>query len=278
MIVSLLVPLQLLALAAPVSHSDSALVQATRYEYSTETKSEGPVAVQISGLYAVTYTDRKSRMDVLKATGPQTPGKQTAGSFTLKTDQHVYSVDPEKHEYSEMSPENLKAQAGDLMKAMKGMQFKFSDFKFDVSDLGDGATLLGHPTRRQKIKQRMTVTAVMMGDTVAISIESTQETWKAKDLRGAIDPTIADDTSFSTPFGDIIPQADVDKLKAEMAKAPKGLPLKSVTETTTYFGPMEINATVNMVVTKIEKVNVPASLFELPKGYKLVDLPPIRPR
>jgi hypothetical protein len=278
MIVSLLVPLQVLALAAPAPRSDSALVQATRYEYSTESKSEGPAPMQMSGDYAVTYTDRNSRIDVLKTTGPQAPGKQSAGSFTLNTDQHVYSVDPEKREYSEVSPENLKAQTGELMKTMKGMQLKFSDFKFDVTDLGDGEPLLGHPTTRQKIKQRMTVTAVIVGDTVAITVESTQETWKAKDLRGAIDPTIAADTSLSSPFGDIIPQADIDKLKAAMEKVPKGLPLKSVTHTTSYLGPMEINVTMNMVVTKIERVSVPVSLFELPSGYKLVDLPRIKPQ
>jgi hypothetical protein len=63
-----------------------------------------------------------------------------------------------------------------------------------------------------------------------------------------------------------------------MAKMPKGLPLKSASHTTSYFGPMDVTLTMNTQVTKIEKVSVPASLFELPKGYKLVDLPTLKPR
>jgi hypothetical protein len=278
MIVSLLVPLQVLALAAPAHRSDSALIQATRYEYSTESKSEGPTAANTSGRYVATFTDRHFRVDVLESTGPDTPGKPSAGSFMLSRDRQVYSIDTVKHEYYEFSPEKLKQQMGEMMKAVPGMQMKFSGFKFDVTDLGDGENILDHPTRRWKIRQLMNVTTIMMGDTISISMETTQETWSAKDMFGPGNPMTSVDSGAVSVFGDLIPAAELAGLRASMAKMPKGLPLKSASHTTSYFGPMDVTLTMNTQVTKIEKVRVPASLFELPKGYKLVDLPTLKPR
>ena len=278
MIVSLLVSLQILALAAPAPRSDSALVQATRYEYSTESKTEGPTAGTTSGRYVATFTDKHFRVDVLESTGPDTPGKPAAGSFMLASDRQVYSIDTVKHEYYEFSPEKLKQQMSDMMKAVPGMQMKFSGFKFDVTDLGDGENILGHPTRKWKIRQLMNVTTIMMGDTISISMETTQETWSAKDFFGPGNPMTSADSGAVSMFGDMIPADELAGLRASMAKMPKGIPLKSASHTTSYFGPVDVTLTMNTQVTKIEKVSVSSSIFDLPKGYKQVELPGFKQR
>lgn len=278
MIVSLLVSLQLVALATPAQRVESVPISATRYEYSTESKSEGPTAVNSSGRYVATYTDKHFRVDVLESTGADTPGKPAAGSFMLSRDRHVYSIDTVKHEYYEFSPEKLKQQMGEMMKAVPGMQMKFSGFKFDVTDLGDGENILGHPTRKWKIRQLMNVTTIMMGDTISISMETTQETWSAKDIFGPGNPMTSADSGAVSMFGDMIPSAELAALRASMAKMPTGIPLKSTSHTTSYFGPMDVTLTMSTQVTKIEKVTVSSSIFDLPEGYKQVDLPGFKTR
>jgi hypothetical protein len=113
----------------------------------------------------------------------------------------------------------------------------------------------------------------MMGDTISISMETTQETWSAKDFFGPGNPMTSADSGPVSTFGDMIPAAELAGLRASMAKMPKGVPLKSETHTTSYFGPVDMTLTMNTWVTKIEKVSVSSSIFDLPTGYKQVELP-----
>jgi hypothetical protein len=277
MIVTLLLQVIATSVSSPGAPSPAASIKATRYEFSTESKSQGPVAMNTSGRYLATYVKDQLRIDVLSQTGPNSGLGPSAGSYMLVGNEHFFLVDTAKHEYSELSGKNVKAQMTEVLKAIPGVQFKFSDFKVDVKDLGDGQKILGHSTRRWRVSQVMNVSVIMMGDTVTVSSETVQETSHAKDLFGPSNPMVRLD-SASTQFNDIMPAEHIAKLKAAYAQLPKGIPLKLTSRTTSYFGENDFGITSTTEVTKIYPVTVISSQFAVPKDYKLVDLPGLNSR
>lgn len=272
MIASLLLQVIATSVSSPPVPSPAVPVKATRYEFSTDSKSQGPVAMNMSSRYVATYVKDQLRIDVLSETGPNSTPGPAAGSYMLVGNGHFLSVDTAKHEYSELRGEKMKAQMTEMLKAIPGVQLKFSDFKVDVKDLGDGQEILGHPTRRWRVSQLVNVSVIMMGDTVTVSSETVQETSHAKDLFGPSNPMVRLD-SASTQFNDIIPAEHIAKLKAAYARLPKGIPLKLTSRSTSYFGDTDFSMTSTTDVTKIYPVKVISSQFAVPKDYKLVELP-----
>ena len=277
MIASLLLQVIATSVASPPVPSPAVPVKATRYEFSTESKSEGPVAVNMSGRYMATYVKDQMRIDVLSQTGSNAALGPGAGSYMLIGKGRFFSVDTVKHEYSELSGKKVKAQMTEMLKAIPGVQLKFSDLKVDVKDLGDGQTILGHPTRRWRISQVVNVSVIMMGDTMTVSSETVQETSYAKDLFAPSNPMVRLD-SASTQFDDIMPAEHIKKLRAAYAQLPKGIPLKLTSRSTSYFGDTDSSFTSTTEVSKIYPVTVVSSQFAVPKDYKLVDLPGLNSR
>jgi hypothetical protein len=277
MIASLLLQVIATSVSSPPIPSPVVPVKATRYEFSTESKSQGPVAMNMSGRYLATYVTDQLRIDVLSQTGANSAVGPSAGSYMLVGKGHFFSVDTAKHEYSELSSKKVKAQMTEMLKAIPGVQLEFSDFKVDVKDLGDGPAILGHATRRWRVSQVVNVSVIMMGDTVTVSSETVQETSYAKDLFGPSNPMVKLD-SASTQFNDIMPAEHIAKLKAAYAQLPKGIPLKLTSRSTSYFGETDFSITSTTDVTKIYPVTVISSQFTVPKDYKLVDFPGLNSR
>jgi hypothetical protein len=277
MIASLLLQVIATSVSSPPIPSPVVPVKATRYEFSTESKSQGPVAMNMSGRYLATYVTDQLRIDVLSQTGANSAVGPSAGSYMLVGKGHFFSVDTAKHEYSELSSKKVKAQMTEMLKAIPGVQLEFSDFKVDVKDLGDGPAILGHATRRWRVSQVVNVSVIMMGDTVTVSSETVQETSHAKDLFGPSNPMVKLD-SASTQFNDIMPPEHIAKLKAAYAQLPKGIPLKLTSRSTSYFGETDFSITSTTDVTKIYPVTVISSQFTVPKDYKLVDFPGLNSR
>jgi hypothetical protein len=271
MIASLLLQVIATSVSSPGAPSPAAPVKATRYEYSTEAKSGGAVAMNVSGRYMATYVNDQMRIDVLSLISSKPSGGLAAGSDLLVGHGHLFTVDSAKHEYSELSGEKVKNQMADMLKALPGVELKFSDYKVDAKDLGDGQNILGHPTRRWRMHQIVNVSVIMMGDTLTMSVETTQETSHAKDLFGPGNPTVNTDSAGSTQFIDILPAEQLAKLKAAYAAMPKGILLKSTSRTTSYFGENDFSIVSSSDVSKIYPVTVSSSIFEVPKGYKLVE-------
>lgn len=277
MIATLLLQVIATSVSSPPAPSPAVPVKATRYEFSTESKSQGSVGMNMSTRYVATYVKDQMRIDVLSQTGPNSGLGPAAGSYMLVGNGHLFSVDTVKHEYSELSGKKVTAQMTEMLKAMPGVQFKFSDFKVDVKDLGDGQEILGHPTRRWRVSQVMNVSVIMMGDTVTVSSETVQETSHAKDLFGPSNPMVRLDSAF-TQFNDIVPAESIAKLKAAYAQLPKGIPLKLTSRTISYFGDNDFSISSTTDVTKIYPVTVISSQFSVPKDYNLVDLPGLNSR
>ena len=114
---------------------------------------------------------------------------------------------------------------------------------FTVSKQGPGEAIAGYATEKYLIQGPMEM-----------------EIWAAPDLK--IPATYYDVMKLQMPAN---PMFDMGKLYDEMKKI-SGITLKSVM--TMKMMNMEMKTT--KVVTSVEKGSIPASVFEVPAGYKLV--------
>jgi hypothetical protein len=253
-----------------------ATIPAIRIETTTTSEAIGPAAMPASTARTVMVVGGKNfRMEEVEHSGPQSPMRK-AGSVMLMhgADRKMFNLDPAKKEYWEIDLAKMQSQLSAMLKSMPGLEMKFSDMKSDVKDLGDGESVLGHPTRHFQMTTSMTMNALMLTDTMSVSMESSSETWFAKDLPTE-DYTMAADTSMLTQFRDLIPGINAGKFREQLAKLPKLVPLKSVNTTSSYFGPIDMTFKVTQLATKVEKTTVPASTFEIPADYKKVEMPKV---
>jgi len=253
-----------------------ATIPAIRIEETTTSETIGAAPAQGAMARSVTVIGGKNfRMEELERTGPQSPLNKTGTVMLMQgASRKMFTLDPAKKEYWEIDLTKMQSQLSAMLKSMPGLEMKFSDLKSDVKDLGDGDAVLGHPTRHYRMTTTMTMNALMLTDTMSVSMESSSETWFAKDLPTE-DYTMAADTSMLTQFRDLIPGLSAGKLREQLTKLPKLVPLKSVSTTSSYFGPIDMVIKVTQLATRVEKTRVPASTFEIPKDYKKVGMPNI---
>ena len=262
--------------SAQAAHPTDRLIDGLLYETRITTASSIMSGPAMWSRMRTIEASGKLRTEVLEVSGampgaPASPMRGGPGSYTvILGGGRVFGVDTVKREYFDVSVRDMFSSGSDMMKALQGMNVKISDEKFDAKDLGDGGAILGHPTRRWRLHQSMTM-STQMGDTMAITSEMTTETYYARDLeRMASSPL--DSTLLNTMTG-AMPMSDLKKIGAAYSKLPKTLPLKSIQNGLMLLGPMEVTMTMTAEVTKIQKGRFSESLFRVPKGYKLVEMP-----
>ena len=255
-----------------------ATVPAIRVETTTTSETIGATPGAATTARSVMVIGGKNlRMEELERTGPPSPMTlHKPGSVMLMhgAEKKMFTLDPAKKEYWELDVTKLQSQISAVLKSMPGMQMKFSEMKAQVEDLGDGEALLGHPTRHYRLTNAMTINAMMLADTMSMTMQSSSEAWFATDL-STDDNTMAADTSMLSQFRELIPGIDAANFREELAKLPKLVPLKSVSTTSSYFGPIDMTMKVTQLATRVEKTMVPASTFEIPAGYKRVEMPDV---
>jgi hypothetical protein len=162
------------------------------------------------------------------------------------------TLDNKKKTYSERSFKQVQEQlnrAGKelgadpkAMAAMKKMMGSVVD-SFSVTKEGPGEQIAGYATEKYRIQGPMEM-----------------EIWAAPSLK--IPAVFYDTLKLQMPTN---PMFDTQKLYDEMKKI-EGIQLKSVM----VIKMMNMEMKTTKVVTSVEKGAVPASVFEIPAGYKLV--------
>jgi hypothetical protein len=162
------------------------------------------------------------------------------------------TINNKKKTYSEMTFKQLQenlSTAGkrmeadpETMAAMKKMMGSAMD-SFSVAKEGPGEQIAGYATEKYRIQGPVEM-----------------EIWAAPSLK--IPAAYYDVLKFQMPAN---PMFDMQKLYDEMKKV-EGIPLKSVM----VIKMMNMEMKTTKVVTSVEKGAVPASMFEIPAGYKLV--------
>jgi hypothetical protein len=166
----------------------------------------------------------------------------------------IITVDNGKKTYSEMTVKQLNemlakltstqegGQNAEAMAAMRKMMGQVSD-STTVTKAGSGENIAGYATEKYIVSGMFNM-----------------EIWAAPDLKM---PALYYDAMKIQAVKN--PMFDMSKLYEEMKKI-QGTPLKTVI--TMKMMNMEMKTT--SVVTSVEKTPIPASVFQVPAGYKLV--------
>ncbi len=199
--------------------------------------------------------------------GKETPGAQyispmaartAAGNDSeviLRMDQKkLYVVNTRQKTYNEMTFDDMQKLAATATAAMENMPPEMKKMMggmmggdVTVTPQGAGETIAGYATQKYH---------VTMGSMMEIDI------WAAPAL--TYPPVYYDGMKAAMPSN---PMMDMKKLYEEMKKV-KGVPLKQVT-TTKMMGR---SMTTTMVVTAVDKGPIPAGTFDVPAGFKLVQM------
>ena len=284
MITSLLVPLQVVMLAAssatPAITSGVTPITATRYEYSTQSQSGGGAPKTVSRMVNTIAGEKFFRTEVVESEVPPGFGMYEAGSYMVSEDggRHMYSVNTAKNEFFEVDTKQLLKSSTGMLDALNngglGAKMSMSGFKIDVTDLGPGEVILGRPTQHWHTRQTMNMTMVMGKDSIVISTETTTDAFYGKDTpHFSTVPQAAKDTAPVDPYGMFGTPEEVAKARAAMKRLPSGMPLRSVAVTIGGFGAMQMKSTNTTEITKIETVQVEPDFFQVPRGFAKVDMP-----
>ena len=279
----LLLLLQAAALAS--SPSPAPLVSATRYEYKTESTSPGPDGspINATGKMRATASGSLVRYEVIPTPVlVKIPGEDSTrmvvgpdNSYTLMLGgDRIYSIDTVKREYFLTDMSKLESGLADAMSGLAMMNFKVSGTKIDVREIGEGDKVMDHPTSHWRSTGTFTITMAAMSDTVAITMEESSDFYYARDLGIPFMRLFQPDSAMvSGPLAQLFGPENAKIMSTGYAKLPKATPVKTVTRMMVIMGEMDMSMSNTAQLTSIEKVDVPAAYFELPKGYKQVEMP-----
>lgn len=214
----------------------------------------------------------KVRMDLtMKGSGSQVTPLASDGSMSMilsDSGKTVTYLDTKGSRYIRMRPADMLAQSQQM-----GVKMDFTDTKASVDSLGSGPAILGHPTSHYRITTGMTMNVSAMGQQQTVTIANTSDYYYATDIKGAVNP-------FSTFSGADMASAltgsnkdFADKMKAVQSKLPKGTPLKATSSATMTIAGMPPRVTsTDAIVTGIKWVAADPNAFEVPAGYKPLDM------
>ena len=195
---------------------------------------------------------------------------QPKGEYLVLKPGHLFSVHPDKREYSDSPPEALSDVIGIALRATRMIvRFELSDVEVTPQDLGDGGMVAGHPTRHYRLLQRFSVTVhplIVGGSAEPLERnEVTTDYWVATDLKLPVNPLV--ELIASAPAA--IAQQDRDfARRTEIARRSlfSGTPLKI--EVTTRKKSERPSRAVHFEITTITRTALSDSLFEIPAGYR----------
>jgi hypothetical protein len=185
-----------------------------------------------------------------------------------------YTIDTVKKEYSRIDLAQMKKMMSEAMSVLGQLDLKLSGYKFEVDSLGPGETVLGYSTQRWRSIQAMTLSASMGGDSLAMSTENRSESLYAPDVEALRATALPGQDSVMSMgmFGDLLTGEMSNAMMTAYRKLPKGIPIRTTATSTMMTGMIDFTIVTTSEVSKIEKVRLPASFFELPKGYKQVEV------
>ena len=228
-----------------------------------------------------TYAGDDARIELLEASSA-TGGTDAWGGkgtyFIVKNGgKDMLLVNPAEKTYMKWDMMAMMAGLGKMMNAVGGLvKMSVSDVKIDAQDMGAGPSVQGYATRHFRMVQNYTVNASVFGKTSKTRSETTTDYYIAPTLKIA-NPFVmnAQTTEMMGQF-DMFNAPDYkNQMAAANAKMPKtGVPLRMETKmvSTDEKGKAETSTSV-MEMTNFKAGNIPASTFEIPSDYKLVEMP-----
>lgn len=248
----------LIAVAVLFTHS---LFAGLTYDF--QSVSEGTAGGQLAG--RASLEGESLRMDVTKGDGIIFKDN----SVVLSNDggETLLVLDPRKKTYFELPINDLLAASGSMLKAMGGMiKLSIKNPKVSVKDVGDGGSIEGYPTNKYVIDTDYNMSLTVLGMKNDSKVHSSSQIWTTSKL-GEEPRMFLQQRSVRTGI------EELDEILSEHAKAMKGFPLKHVTRTvTTAKNGKTQTVTSTVTISHIQKKSIAPAQFELPKGYKEVEM------
>ncbi|MDQ6886925.1 MAG: DUF4412 domain-containing protein [Gemmatimonadota bacterium] len=187
----------------------------------------------------------------------------------------VTVVMPDSRQYIEINFADTTGQALGAMAQMMAATTVVSDIQVSGSALGSGGVVNGYPTSRYRITT--SYSEVASGSEKQRKIRSIEEFWVTNKLKDIPDPMEAFTRAFGGQGGMPSMGGTVSDLMRKRGDAQrklfKGLPIKAVTRTTTTERDGTAREdTTSTEILDLKRVNLDASLFQLPAGYTKLDM------
>jgi len=216
----------------------------------------------------------KLRMDLtMKGPGAQvSPLGSADGAISMilsDSGKTVTYLDAKTNRYLRVRPSDMLAQA----QQMGQVKMDFSGTEAKVDSLGSGPTILGHPTSHYRVGTGMTMTISAMGQQQTVKISSTSDYFYATDIKGVVNPFASlSGSDMASTFGGANKEF-ADKMKAMMAKLPKGTPLRASSSATMIAQGQTRVTNTQAEVTSVQWVDANPKLFEVPSTYTAMPVP-----
>ena len=198
---------------------------------------------------------------------------RSGGDFIVLQPGHLYSVHPDKREYSDSRPEALSEVIGTALRAAQLLvRFELTGVEILAQDLGEGESVAGEATHRYRLIQRFSVTVhpLIIGTTDGPpeKTEVVTDYWVAKGLRLPPNPLVQLLSNAPSAL------AQQDRAFAQRSVAVRdslftGMPLK--VQVTSRKNGEHPRIAQTFEVTSVSRVRVNASLFAIPAGYRRTD-------
>jgi hypothetical protein len=195
------------------------------------------------------------------------------GEFIVTQPGHLFSVHPDKREYSDSPPEALADVIGTALRATRLIvRFELSDVEVVAQDLGDGGVVAGEATRHYRLVQRFSVTVhpLIVGSTSEPpeKNEVVTDYWVGNNVRLPRNPLV-DLLSTAPSAVALQDEAFVRRTAAVRDSLFTGMPLK--VQVTTRKNGEHAELAERFEVTSITRAPVSHALFEIPAGYRRTD-------
>jgi hypothetical protein len=195
------------------------------------------------------------------------------GEFIVTQPGHLFSVHPDKREYSDSPPEALAGVIGNALRATRLIvRFELDDVEIVAQDLGDADAVAGQATHHYRLVQRFSVTVhpLIVGSTnePPEKQEVVTDYWVGKNVRLPRNPLV-DLLSTAPSAVALQDEAFVRRTAAVRDSLFSGMPLK-VQVTTRKNGEHAKLAEI-FEVTTITREPVSHALFAIPPGYRRTD-------
>ncbi|WP_043579439.1 DUF4412 domain-containing protein [Gemmatimonas phototrophica] len=260
----------LLMAAKPVTPPKASTPRATgvtfKYRITSATNDKKGTLANVS------MQDGNIRMDYVEGT---TPMGQKNGYVIVQGETGKFIiVNPKDKQAMVMTADAFGSGMGALMNNPL-LKMTVSNTSFRFKDMGTGEPILGYKTRKVRTyySSTMELKAMMMPDQKVVSNDSSDQ-WIATGIDlGSPKSMETWAKSFASGVKSTNPElaAEMKKYTAEYGRT--GMALKTISWSTQTDKKGKVTAdTLTMEVTELKKGDLDVALFEVPKGYEVVDL------
>ncbi|MCA2989395.1 MAG: hypothetical protein ACK6DR_04615 [Gemmatimonas sp.] len=243
------------------------------FKYRITSSSSDKRTRESRAMYAdVRMQDGNIRMDYLEG---MTPMGQKNGYVIVQGGTGKFIVvNPKDKQAMVMTAEGFGSGFGALMNNPM-LKMTVSNTSFRFKDMGAGEPMLGYKTRRVRTwySSTMELKATMMPDQKVVTTDSSDQ-WIATGVDLGSPKNMEQwARSFASGVKASNPELEAELRKYTSEYGSKGLALKTITWSTQTDKKGKVTAdTMTMEVTELKAGDIDPAVFEIPKGYEVVDL------